>query len=304
MVKWGYQTNGWWKLPLKQCLKDISDAGFEGIEIMSWHVSVMDQIRSVWGTIRDFQAEMQDRNLALAAIYWYGNKLFLAERYDDIVKEATLAAAFLQKCGCDILNVDTMQRSFVKTGDEIGKEFVDENILASIAECLNRVGKATLEHGVKTVVHQHLNAVIENRREIDIFMKYADPELVWLCPDPAQLVLSGVDPADLIRSYPDRIGYMHLKDAADGWNMSPREWIHGAEWPIMETADDLFIWERERHFVDLGAGKVDLSDVMRALKEIEYEGWITVEDDGTLDPRAAAFANRTYVDQVARKIYG
>ncbi len=304
MVKWGYQTNGWWKLPLRQCLTDISEAGFEGIEIMSWHVGVIEQVRSVWGTIDAFRREMEDKGLKLAAVYWYGNKLFIPERRDDIVKEAGLAAAFLNKCGCDILNVDTMQRSFLKKGDEIGKEVVEDRYLKAIAECLNEVGRVTLESNVKTVVHQHLNAVIENRKEIDRFMEFTDPRYVGLCPDTGQLDISGVDPVDLIRAYGKRIPFVHLKDSGGAWKLGPREWIHGAEWPIMESAKDLFIWERERHFLDLGTGNVDLKGVMTALKEINYNGWIVVEDDGTLDPRKAAQDNRKYIDTVLRKIYG
>jgi len=275
MIKLGYQTNGWWKLPLKQAITDIADAGFEGIEIMSWHVSVIDQIRSVWGTIQQFLEELKMHKLSLTAIYWYGNKLYIPERHDDIIKEADLAAAFLAKCGCSIFNVDTMVRGPLKKDDKIGEE-----------------------------VHQHLNAVIENRAEINRLMELTDSKYVWLCPDSAQLYLAGVDPVQLVQDFANRIGFVHLKDGNnENWKMSPREWIHGTEWPIMESPEHQFIWERERHFVDLGTGQVDLRGFLRALHRAGYDGWIVVEDDGTLDPRKAAFDNRTYIKKMEREVW-
>ena len=289
---------------MKQAITDIADAGFEGIEIMSWHVSVIDQIRSVWGTIQQFLEELKVHKLSLTAIYWYGNKLYIPERHDDIIKEATLAAAFLAKCGCSIFNVDTMVRGPLKKDDKIGEEVIADEYLIPIADCLNRIGRVTLEYGVRTVVHQHLNAVIENRAEINRLMELTDSKYVWLCPDSAQLYLAGVDPVQFVQDFANRIGFVHLKDGNnENWKMSPREWIHGTEWPIMESPEHQFIWERERHFVDLGTGQVDLRGFLRALHRAGYDGWIVVEDDGTLDPRKAAFDNRTYIKKMEREVW-
>jgi sugar phosphate isomerase/epimerase len=45
---------------------------------------------------------------------------------------------------------------------------------------------------------------------------------------------------------------------------------------------------RARIFTELGNGVLDLSGVIRALQEIDYDGWIMVEQDSSWLPPAEA----------------
>jgi inosose dehydratase len=73
-----------------------------------------------------------------------------------------------------------------------------------------------------------------------------------LCPDTAHLAAGGTDNPKLILRYKERIKYVHLKDY---------------------TKDPF-------GFVPLGTGQLDLLSIAAALKDNNYDGWVTVETDG------------------------
>lgn len=82
---------------------------------------------------------------------------------------------------------------------------------------------------------------------------------MFACPDTGHLALCGSDPIRTIRDLGQRCRYIHLKDIR----------------PEM-------VGKRTRKgdkFCELGTGALDLKGVLKALKDINYDGWIMVERD-------------------------
>ena len=78
--------------------------------------------------------------------------------------------------------------------------------------------------------------------------------------DIAHLKAKGENPAQLIKKYKDRLAYVHLKD----WD------------------------EKSKSFVPLGDGCVDIKGALKALDEIGYDGWLTIElDEPKVEPKVA-----------------
>lgn len=78
----------------------------------------------------------------------------------------------------------------------------------------------------------------------------------------------GGDPASIVRRYPERIVVMHMKD-----------WIM--------TDDRAESRQQRGRFCELGAGNIGLDheDIMRALVETGFDGWVHIEQDSHLrDP--------------------
>ena len=96
-------------------------------------------------------------------------------------------------------------------------EWTDDRVLSDDAwklyvEHANALGQMLLdEYGLKMVLHPHGDSHIENREQIDRFFAETDPEYVSFCLDTGHLEYGEVDTVDLIRSYPDRIGLVHIK---------------------------------------------------------------------------------------------
>jgi inosose dehydratase len=87
------------------------------------------------------------------------------------------------------------------------------------------------------------------------------------CPDTAHLAAAGGDPAAMIREHRTRISYVHLK----GWQREPFA------------------------FTPLDRGDLDMSTVARALSDIAFDGWITVELDAWSDPQQGAVKSMAFL---------
>lgn len=137
---------------------------------------------------------------------------------------------------------------------------------SALGAALDRVTDIAEEHGLVACYHPHLTTIVESPDELDRLMARTR---IGFCPDTAHLTAGGGDPADLIRRYATRLRHVHLKDV-----------------DVATT-----------QFLPLGQGDVDFDDVIAAVKESGYDGWIVVElDSYEGDPREAAAISKKYLD--------
>jgi inosose dehydratase len=137
--------------------------------------------------------------------------------------------------------------------------------LDRLAEGVAAAGDIADRYGLTPSYHPHLGTIVETPDALDAIMEKID---MGLCPDLAHLAAGGGDPAAIIRRYHDRIPYVHLKDLS----------------------------RATQRFMPLGAGDLDLADVVAALGEIAYDGWMTVElDEYAGDPAEAARQSRAFL---------
>src|SRR5262245_16169259 len=79
----------------------------------------------------------------------------------------------------------------------------------SLLEGLGRLDETAAEHGITHVVHPHWGTQLERHDDVARILDESD---VLLCLDTGHLVLGGTDPVWLVRSFPERVGHVHLKD--------------------------------------------------------------------------------------------
>jgi inosose dehydratase len=115
-------------------------------------------------------------------------------------------------------------------------------------------------------VHPHLGTEIQDEDEIDAIMELTDPRHVFFAPDTAHLSSAGIDVAQMLRRYGERVAYMHLKD------LTPDN-PDAQTFPILSGNEALPI------FCELGLGTIDFDPIIAAIDEIGYDGWLTVEID-------------------------
>jgi inosose dehydratase len=139
-----------------------------------------------------------------------------------------------------------------------------------LARALDRVRDMATAHGLSAHYHPHLSTIVENPDEVRrIFNRTG----IGFCPDTAHLAAAGGNVASMVREHASRISYVHLK----GWQRDPFA------------------------FVPVGRGDCDNAAVIRALKEIGYEGWICNELDSWPDPAGGAGESLAYVTWEAAK---
>ena len=138
----------------------------------------------------------------------------------------------------------------------------------ALGSALDQVCDIAEAHGLVACYHPHLTTIVESPDELDRLMPLTR---MAFCPDTGHLAAGGGDPAALIRSYGNRLQHVHLKDV----RLEPLE------------------------FVPLGQGSVDFSDVLAAVLESGYDGWLMVElDSYPGDPAEAAQISKAYLDRL------
>ena len=67
------------------------------------------------------------------------------------------------------------------------------------------------DYGVALQFHPHADSHVETQEQTERFLADTDPRYVNLCLDTGHLAYRRADSVELIRRYPDRIGYVHIK---------------------------------------------------------------------------------------------
>lgn len=140
-------------------------------------------------------------------------------------------------------------------------------------EAANRIADHIRSNwGLRMEFHPHVDTVVENEVEIDRFLSNMDQSQVGLCLDVGHLAYRGADPISVLRSHVARVEYLHLKavDAAIRDQVTREDLT-------FEQAVELGI------FVEPNDGVVDFAELGRAIREVGFEGWATVEQDAPND---------------------
>ena len=137
------------------------------------------------------------------------------------------------------------------------------------ARFYNEAGRRGIEAGVPVALHpsSHHNTLLATRSDYDRIMALTDPSLIGWVPDTGHILRGGQDILDTLRTYQDRIRYLHLKDvdAAGNWSM-------------------------------LGEGVCDTAAVIDIVAAApHFNGWLILEEESATaaaDPAAAVRRNR------------
>jgi inosose dehydratase len=131
---------------------------------------------------------------------------------------------------------------------------------------------ASEEFGLRPVLHPHCGTHIEFADEIERLVEDLPDALIGLCIDTGHSAVTGMQAADLVDRYGDRVEYLHLKD------------VDGAAQQVM-LDEDLEFEEAlgVGLFCPLGQGIVDFAALHASLGRIDFSGIATVEQDP--DPR-------------------
>lgn len=158
--------------------------------------------------------------------------------------------------------------------DEKTGEYTDERTLTGAAWDLyitnaNRLGRLMKEdYGLQMVLHPHGDSHIETREDIDRIFTATDPEYVGFCLDTGHIVYGGADNIDLIKTYPERISYVHIKA------MDPDlvKQAHDDDWPFVAAV-------HKGCSVAPPAGEPDMPSVIEALADLGKPLYVICEQD-------------------------
>lgn len=142
---------------------------------------------------------------------------------------------------------------------------------------LVRIADQAQEHGIRAVLHPHAGTYVEFGDEIDAVFARIPAEAMGMCLDTGHLAYAGVDLVDVVHRYADRIEHVHLKDV-DGRQLTLTRQAKRGFWDSIAAGI----------FCPVGEGIIDFPAFMAALRDIDYQGSATIEQDrhpaSTSDP--------------------
>jgi inosose dehydratase len=143
------------------------------------------------------------------------------------------------------------------------------------------------DRGYEPTFHPETGTYVEAPWEIERVLELSD---IGLCLETGHMMLGGGDPVMMLREHASRINHVHLKDAV----LAVMRQILAEEAPVTD------IWSREA-FCAFGGGDLDVPAILSGLREIEFSGWLVVEQD--ILPRTAERFARAAADQRANRAY-
>jgi inosose dehydratase len=213
-------------------LAEVAAAGYEGVELFDGNLA---EFADDPGPLRE---ALEQHGLKLVGVYSGANLVFpdvLPEELWRIRRACEWAAQFNAE---HLVVGGGAQRSEPPTDADYDR----------LAAGLDEVARIAEGHGLLASFHPHLSTIVESPEQIE---RVFDRSSIRFCPDTGHLQAAGGDPVALVRTYRDRIAYVHIKDLDESGG-----------------------------FVPLGQGVLDVAGVVAVLQETGYEGWLTVETDG------------------------
>jgi hypothetical protein len=134
---------------------------------------------------------------------------------------------------------------------------------------VTRLGRILAEeHGVRLAFHPHADTHVGTQPQVERFLADTDPDWVSLCLDTGHISYYGGDNLELIRRYPERIGYVHLKQVDPAVTRR-----------VAEDGISLAEAVREGVMVEPPTGVPEFEPVIPALAGLDTDLFAIVEQD-------------------------
>ncbi|TVY00332.1 myo-inosose-2 dehydratase [Paenibacillus cremeus] len=243
----------------QQILDEMRELGFKGTELGRKYPKDVSRLRQ----------ELGSRDLTLTSGWC-----------DILFSDPRASEESLSKFYAHVLFLKQMGCRYVVTADGGGsvhwdpredrsalgvRKYTDEE-WASLCKNLNAAGQFCRAHRMTLVYHIHTGTGVETMEETDRLCAGTDPEVVSLLVDTGHLYYCGVDAAEVIRKYRDRVKYIHLKDVR-------QPSLDQVQQHSINFNDSV----RRGIFTVPGDGAIDFAPVFQALEEANYQGWLVIE---------------------------
>lgn len=264
--------------PWQKVLSEAREAGYHSIELGPWGYLPTDPA--------ELKQALDDHQLSLVA----------GTLFDDLVSEANFASmvalthsvcANLQKVPVSrresdvpppylvIIDFGDADRARCAGQSSRAKRLPDADWQRMIVHIRELCRIASQEYGVRPVIHPHAGGFIEFGDEIERIAQDIPAVEAGFCLDTGHLYYAGLDPVSWLKKYADRIDYLHFKDVNKA--------VYDA---AIAQQQDFFSACAAGVMCPLGSGDVDYPAIRTLLAGLNWQGWITIEQER--DPRDVA----------------
>ncbi|HEY0737293.1 MAG TPA: sugar phosphate isomerase/epimerase family protein [Herpetosiphonaceae bacterium] len=284
-MKYAVFTVGLPELTPEQAVTTLRDLGYDGVE---WRVTD--------------QAPAGDEKPG----FWAGNRCTWP--LSSLIEDAPRIAALAAQAGLDMPSVGT----YVTCDDLASVEHAMQGVARMGASqlrvnvpkydggtCYRRARDRALaqyrevadlarQYNLRALIELHHGSLIPSASAAAAFLDPIDPRYVGAIHDAGNMVYEGYEQYRLgLEMLGPYLAHVHLKNAA--WQ------------PVGIRADGSTEWRAG--WAPLAQGVVDMPALLRALREVGYDGWVSFEDFSLEQPLHVRLRdNLAYVKRVAQSI--
>lgn len=191
------------QVPWQRFLDEVSSCGYEWIELGPYGYLPTDP--------EQLGDELGTRGLKVSAGTVFEH-LHRPDAWDAVWTQVQDVAALTAATGGTHVVVIPEPWRHHRTGEPIEDRRLSDEGWRALAAGMDRLGREVKEtYGLSVAFHPHADSHVGYQAEIERFLAETDPDLVPLCLDTGHVSYHGGDNLELIQTYPERIGYLHLK---------------------------------------------------------------------------------------------
>jgi inosose dehydratase len=182
--------------PWHRFLDELAQAGYRWVELGPYGYLPTDPAR-----LRD---ELDRRGLQVSGQAVFGG-LHNPDKWDSDLADARRVAELVVAMGGEYV---------VLLPDDAGPNPAELSDASwqTLTEATSELGRVLRDdYGLLAVFHPHADSHVGTQPQIERFLEGTDPDTVNLCMDTGHIAYYDGDNVALIRSYPERIAYLHVK---------------------------------------------------------------------------------------------
>lgn len=251
------------QVPWERFLDEVQASGYHWIELGPYGYLPTDP-----NQLSD-ELEAHDLKLSAGTVFTAFHKADDSQ-WNKAWDQALNVAGLVSKLGVEHLVVIPDLWRDAETGKNLESRILDNEQWKRLAAAHDKLGKALLEEfGIKQQFHSHADSHIGTYAEVERFLHETDKKYTNLCLDTGHFAYYLGDNVKLMNSYPDRIGYLHLKQVHPDILADTLK----NDFPFVEAVANGVMTEPG------GVGVPDFAPIIEKAAEIDPEMFAIVEQD-------------------------
>jgi inosose dehydratase len=192
------------QIPWDRFLDEVEKAGYEWLELGPFGYLPTDP--------HQLEDELGRRNLKLSAGTVFTGFHKGDDQWQRAWDQALNVAGLSSKLGAEhLVVIPDLWRSDA-TAEVLEHRTLTDEQWDKLGKGHDKLGKALLEEfGVHQQFHTHADSHVGTYQETERFLEVTDTQYTNLCLDTGHFAYYGGDNVRLVEAYPERIGYLHLK---------------------------------------------------------------------------------------------
>jgi len=269
--------------PLEQCLSEVNEAGFSGIESGGKFPKKSDELIPL----------LEKYKLKLCS-GWYGANLrknSVKEEIDAIQEQLKL----FQDCKAPCIVFAEVSGSIA--GDPSkplsSRPQMDKDEWTNFCKKISEMGKYLEDQNMPLAYHHHMGTVIETEKDTQRLLDNTVDQ-VKLILDTGHMLFADGNSIRLAENYKERIVHIHCKDMRRNILNKSLEKDLSFRQAFLEGA-----------FTVPGDGCIDYKPLLNFLKTNDYNGWLVVEaeqDPSKANPLEYAKIGYNYLSKVCKEV--